>query len=329
MKKICFILCAVFLMCACNSDKSLFQKAKLATSKGQLQQALELYTRLIKQNPKFAPAYVNRGILWEQIPVKDAAEKSKNLDYAQRDYLQSLVLNPNQAEPYNNLGALSLDRQQYGDAIFYFTQALALRPSYFMARMNRAIAYSKLGQLSDALNDFSQAAQQRPNEPLVYLNRGLTYYDREQYEAAIEDYSRVLSLTDNQDARAFLERARAFIKLGYPANAYADLEEAVSIKPTYALAYYYMADLQFRRGEKDAALALLVRAKELANHYAPIYELMGDMLSMEDPVAAVSNYKVALQLDPAHASRYQRKLDLMRTPEGRDRILGSRFFPRS
>ena len=328
MKKLVLIVTLAALAVACGSDKNLFQKAKLATVQGKLPKAMELYSRLIKKNPQFYPAYTNRGLLWEQIPAKDAAEKQKNLEFAKQDYLQSLAINDKQPETYNNLGALSLDERQYGDAIFYFTQALALRPSYFLARMNRAIAYSKMGQFSQALRDFSKAANQRPNDPLVYLNRGLTYFDQGQYESAIEDYSRILSLTDQQDPRAFLERARAFIKLGYPSDAYADLEQAVALKPTYALAYYYMGDLQFRRGEKETALALLVRAKGLANQYAPTYELMGDMLSVEDPVSAVANYKVALSLDPSHAARYQRKLDLMRTPEGRDRILGNRFFPR-
>ncbi len=328
MKKLVLIVTLAALAVACGSDKNLFQKAKLATAQGKLPKAMELYSRLIKKNPQFYPAYTNRGLLWEQLPAKDAAEKQKNLEFARQDYLQSLAINDKQPETYNNLGALSLDERQYGDAIFYFTQALALRPSYFLARMNRAIAYSKMGQFSQALRDFSKAADQRPNDPLVYLNRGLTYFDQGQYESAIEDYSRILSLTDQQDPRAFLERARAFIKLGYPSDAYADLEQAAMLKPTYALAYYYMGDLQFRRGEKETALALLVRAKGLANQYAPTYELMGDMLSVEDPVSAVANYKVALSLDPSHAARYQRKLDLMRTPEGRDRILGNRFFPR-
>ena len=66
----------------------------------------------------------------------------------------------------------------------------------------------------------------------------------------------------------------------YPANAYADLESAVTIKPSYALAYYYMGDLLFRKGETDQALGMLVRSKELASQYVPTYELMGDMLAV-------------------------------------------------
>ena len=55
---------------------------------------------------------------------------------------------------------------------------------------------------------------------------------------------------------------------------------------------------------------------------------MGDMLAVEDPVAATSNYMVARKLDPANARRYEAKIRLMRSEEGRERVLANRFFPR-
>jgi tetratricopeptide (TPR) repeat protein len=327
MKKIAVLLGMALLLGACDSDKRLFQEAKLATSQGKLTQAIQIYGRLIKKNPRHFAAYTNRGILWERVPVKDAKELVKNRSFAEEDYLKSLEINPRQPETYNNLGALYLDSKNYNGAIFNFTQALAFRPNYFMALMNRGIAYSRMGDMISALADFSKAEKISVTEPLLFLNRGLAYYEMGQYESAVSDFSRVLDL-DPDNARAYLERARALIKLQYPADAYSDLETAVALKPSYALAYYYLGDLTFRRGEKEQALAFLVRSKELASKYVPTYELMGDMLAMEDPIAAVANYQVALKLDPAHAKRYERKMELMKTEEGRDRVLGNRFFPR-
>ena len=89
-----------------------------------------------------------------------------------------------------------------------------------------------------------------------------------------------------------------------------------------------MGDLMFRKGENEMALGLLVRSKELANQYAPTYELMGDMLAVQDPVAATSNYMVARKLDPAHANRYDAKIRSMKTDKGRERVHAARFFPR-
>ena len=326
MKRLIVLLVACTLVVACGSDKRLFKQARLATSKGNFTQAISLYSRLLKQDPKHFAAYVNRGILWEQLPVKDAKERLANRLKAEQDYLKAIQLNPNSAEAYNNLGALYLDMNRNMDAVYNLSTALSLEPKYFTARMNRAIAYHRLGRLSNALRDFDKASELRPTDPTLLLNRALSYYELGQYESSVSDLSRLLFFKQD-DARAYLERAKAFIKMGYPANAYADLEEAVTLKPSYALAYYYMGDLLFRKGEKDQALGMLVKSKELASKYVPTYELMGDMLAMEDPVAATANYMVARKLDPANARRYEAKIRLMRSEEGRERVLSNRFFP--
>ena len=224
----------VWLMCiclaACSSDITLFQKAKLAASKGNYAQALSLYTQLIKKNPQHAAALINRGLMWERVPVKTPAEKAKNLQYAEQDYLRSLDVNPNQSEAYNNLGALYLDRNQAAEAVEYLTQAVALNPSYFRALMNRAVAYTKQGRFAQALMDYNQAAQLRPNDPVLLLNRALTYMDMGKYEQADNDLTHAIVMQPNH-ARLYVERARVLTKMGYPADAYDDLTMAISLKP--------------------------------------------------------------------------------------------------
>ena len=327
MKKILGLFAAVLLLAACGTEKKTFKQAQLAASKGNFTQAIQIYSRLIKRNPNHYAALINRGVLWERLPVKDAKERAKNRSYAEADYLRAIEVNPAVAEPYNNLGALYVDTGRNADAAVYLSEAIARSPKYFTALMNRAIAYYRQGRTTAALQDFNSAFKLRDDEPLLFLNRGLAYFDSGMYDAALDDFSYLIHLRPN-DARAYLERARVFSRMGYPANAYADLEEAVSIKPTYALAYYYMGDLLFRKGETDQALGMLVRSKELANHYVPTYELMGDMLALEDPVSATANYMVAKKLDPKNARRYDAKIRLMRTEEGRERVLANRFFPR-
>ena len=327
MKKLTVLLVSVLLFAGCSADKRLFQKAQLAASKGEYEQAISLYSRILKKEPNHSAALVNRGVLWERMPVENVQERAHNRQLAEQDYLAALEINPNLPETYNNLGALYIDMKRNLDAIHVLTQAIELNPRYFTALMNRGIANYHLGRTLAALEDFNKAGNIRKEDPLLLLNRGLVYFDMGQYESAIQDYTRLIALNPD-NARAYLERARALIRLGYPANAYADLEEAVTIKPSYALAYYYMGDLMFRKGEEDYALGLLIQAKELANQYAPTYELMGDMLALKDPVSATANYIVAKKLDPQHASRYEAKIRLMRTEAGRERVLANRFYPR-
>ena len=326
MKKVLGLIVLGCLLAACNGEKRLFQQAQLATSKGRYEQAMQLYSRLIKKDPQNAAAYANRGLLWERLPVKNAKERAKNRAYAEQDYIRSLEINP-LPQTFNNLGGLYIDMGRNMDAINQFSDALDLEPNYFTARINRAIAEYRMGLTEAALSDFNQASFIKQEDASLFLNRGLVYFDLGQYEQAIEDFSHLIAL-EPQNARAYLERARALSKFGYPADAYADLEQAVALKPSYALAYYYMGDLMFRKGEAETALGLLVKSKELASRYAPTYDLMGDMLALEDPIAATANYMTALKLDPANAAKYRRKMQLMRTEKGRESVMTARFFPR-
>ncbi|MBR2081554.1 MAG: tetratricopeptide repeat protein [Elusimicrobiaceae bacterium] len=326
MKKYILVGLAALFVTACGSDTRLFQQAKLATSKGNYQKALSLYNQLIKHNPQHAAALTNRGLLWEMMPAKTQAEKNKNRQFAEADYLRSLDANPNQPETYNNLGALYMEQNRNGDAIQYFSEAIERSPSYFRALVNRATAYSKVGDLTQALQDFATAAQQRPHDPALLFNRALAYFDANKYEQAIDDLSHAIAVQP-QNTRLYIERARVFMKAGYPAEAYDDLTQAIALKPQEALSYYYLGDLMYRNGDKDFALGALVKAKELAPKYVPAYDLMGDMLAAEDPVAATANYLVAVKLDPQNAAKYRRKIEMMKTAEGRYRITTTRFFP--
>ncbi len=314
------------LLVACNSDTRLFQQAKLATSKGNYQQALSLYNRLIKHNPNHAAALTNRALLWERIPTKTEAEKAKNRRFAQADYVRALDINPNQPETYNNLGALYMDMNRNGDAIQFFSEAIARNPNYFRALLNRATAYSKTGDLTQALQDFASAATLRPHDTALLYNRGLAYFDAGKYEQAVDDFSHAIAVQP-QNAKLYVQRARAFARGGYPAEAYEDLSQAITLNPQDGLAYYYLADLMYRNGDQDFALGALVKTKEVAPNYVPAYDLMGDMLATQDPVSATANYMVAIKMDPKNAAKYRRKIELMKTEEGRYRVMTERFFP--
>ncbi len=326
MKKCLLLAISLFMLAACSSkEERLFQQAQLATDKGDLPKAVRLYTTLLKQDPDNIAAHTNRGILFERLPAKTSKERRKNQEFAEQDYLAAVKGSPNVPEAYNNLGALLLDMGRYSEAVYYLQRATNIRPNYFLAWMNLGVAYYQQGKVAEALGSFARAYNIRQDYPNLFLNRGLAYFSMGNYEAALDDYTELLRLK-GPDARALLERGRAFMKLKYYANAMEDFQQAVVLQPSYALAYYYMAELLFLQGETDQALGMLSRTKELASRYVPAYELMGDMLALEDPPSAVANYLVARKLDPANAAKYNYKMRMMSTEAGRKSVVSRRFL---
>lgn len=314
------------MLAACSSETDRrFKQAKLAASKGDFTKAIQLYSGVLKEQPSNAAALAGRGLLYERLPVKDVRDKAKNLNWAERDYVAAIKADPKMAEVYNNLGALYIDKKQYADAIYYLSAVLNFQPDYFMARLNRAIAYHQQGRLSESLGDFARAFALDPHSPLLYLNRGLAFFEAGDYESAASDFSDLIVLKP-QSARAYLERGRALMKMGYMGDAEADFETAAGLKPSYVLPYYYLSEMAFLRGDMDQAMAYIQHAKTLSGKYVPAYELAGDMLALEDPLEATKNYLAARKLDPQNAARYQWKIRMMKTEAGRQRVIKDRFL---
>ena len=326
MKKVLAICAVAFLLAACSSkEAALFGKAEHLTHLGQYEKAIQVYSQIIKQNPDNYAAYAKRGLLFEQLPSKDAAQTQKNRAAAQRDYEKALELNYYQPELYNNLAALYIDQGKYDEALLNLNQALLVRPNYFIAYINRAVAESQQGKLGAALVDFAEAEKLDPRSPLLYLNRGLAQFAAGYYATAAEDYSMMMEL-DPTNARPYLERGRAFVKMGYFQNAMDDFQYAMKLQPDYSLPYYYAAELLFSRGETEQAIASAQHAKLLAPNYAPTYDMLGDMLALESPVEATQHYLAARRLDPARSAYYENKIRMMNSEEGRKQIVANRFL---
>lgn len=326
MRKILCLCAGIALLAACGGkEDSLFSKAQRLADKGQFAKAIQVYSQIIRQNPDNYAAYASRALLYEQLKAKDAEQLKKNKQLAEHDYLRAISLNYQRPEIFNNLAALYIDQNRYGDAILQLNQALVLQPDYFMALMNRGIAKSKLGKLSDALVDFTAADKVRPHTALLFLNRAIAEYEAGYYESALNDFSTVIELEPNSP-RAYLERGRTFIKMGYFQNALDDLQHAMTLKPDYAMPYYYAGELLFSQGKVDEGISYLEQAKAYDPNYAPIYETLGDMLALESPVGATQHYLAARRLDPQNTQRYKTKIRMLTTEDGRKRIVAGHFM---
>ena len=326
MKKVLWTVLAAILLASCSGkEEALFGKAQHLTQQGKFSKAIQIYSQIIKNNPNSSAAYASRGLLFERLKAKDADELKKNKQAAERDYLKAVELNYQQPEILNNLAALYIDLGNYDDAVMYLNRALALRPNYVMALLNRGVAKSQQGKLGEALLDFSEVEELNPQFPLLYLDRGLAQFAAGYYAGSTEDYTTLMEL-EPQNPRPYLERGRAFVKMGYLQNALDDFYRAIELQPNYAMPYYYAAELLFSKGELEQGISYAQQAKMLASNYAPVYDMLGDMLALESPVEATQHYLAARRLDPAHANRYQTKIRMMTTEQGRQWILEHRFL---
>ncbi|CAG2055924.1 unnamed protein product [Timema podura] len=110
-------------------------------------------------------------------------------------------------------------REQYEQAVDYFTRAIRLIHNDHRFFGNRSFCYCQLGHFSKALKDADKAIGIAPQNPKGYYRRGEALHGLKQYKEAEQAFEKVLQL-DNEcdDAQQELENCRVFqlVEMGFP-----------------------------------------------------------------------------------------------------------------
>lgn len=316
MKKyIYLILPVVILLCACSDNESLFKKALNKDHQGQKEEALQIYSQILKNDPNFYSALVNRAMLYDNLGDSKRAEA---------DYKKAYEIYPRSIELLNNIGSFYLKQDKNGLSIYYLTKALALQADYFPALVNRAAAYQKIGNFPAAYKDLKYALELQPDNYVVLLNHAIYQYETGRYSLAAQEFTDLI-YKNVKDPKNYYRRAMAERKLRQYANALEDCSAAMSLQKDYVAAIFCRAEMLYAKGEYEAALADLNNLKAINNKYVAAYDFAGDILSLDDPQNAAQNYRVAAQLDPKNAKKYKSKISALKTNSGRKYIATRRF----
>lgn len=258
---------------------------------GRLDEALTAFREEESRNPKEAIVqswigfvYFNKGkVLDEQAagaPTPAAAQAKRAQAQAQYQeaikYLkQSISLNGNNPDTYNNLGNAYFSRGDTDSAIEAYRQAAALikdRPDrnpglYF----NLGNALVKKGELDQALNAFLEAERQAPDDPEIQNNLGFIYErksrdsDAELLANAVEHYRKA---ADKEPNNAYFQR-----NLGLAARK--------------------------AQGQDELAMRALKKAAQLnARDYAVQVALAEEYQNQKQTEQAITCYKNAVQIRP-------------------------------
>jgi tetratricopeptide (TPR) repeat protein len=170
-------------------EGELLAAAREADRKGNLDEALSLYSRAIDSDglnkDERATALNDRGILYRL---------KGHHDLAIADYSRAIKVKADFSEAYSNRGLAYAKSERYDVAIIDFTRSLELQPGNAMTYLKRGNAYFDKGELDPAIADWSRAIALKPDFMRAYYNR-CDAYDRKGLRGfAIEDCRKVLEL---------------------------------------------------------------------------------------------------------------------------------------
>ena len=259
------------------------------------QKAIAYYTEALEQKPDLLEAYVNRGIIYNDIDKVDEALKNYNI---------AIQLSPNHTEAYYNRGFAYLDKADLDSAIADFTKIIELEPEQAGAYYFRGILYFIKEDFDRGIQDCNKAIQLNPDDADVYNARGIAYGEKADFDNAIRDYTEAIQLKPD-DADVYNARGNAYGEKADFDNAIRDYTEAIQLKPDDADAYNNRGNAYGEKSDFDNAIKDFDKAIQLQPDYVDAYNNRGNTYSEKgDFDNAIKDFDKAIQLQPDYADVY-------------------------
>ncbi|WOK09318.1 tetratricopeptide repeat protein [Imperialibacter roseus] len=180
---------------------------------GRESKAIADYEAALVKNPDNQTALINLFTL-------DAARARKYLKKNENIVTEIMV-----PELLAQMGFDAHNREQYDEAINYYSRALEIVPSDPDWLMNRAICYGKVGLLEKAEDELLRVVSLSGFSEKAYLHLANILFLEEKYEDAISFYNLYLAIDINYGT-AYFNRGIALSKTGETDEACKDLMKA-------------------------------------------------------------------------------------------------------
>ena len=162
-----------------ESAAEFYKKGLNLRYKGDYENAIEFFEKVIEINPDFAGAHSALGLTYNILG---------RYQFAVESYKQAIRLKPDNADAHWGLGCAYDNLGRYQEAIDAFKQAIRLKPDDADAYFDLGYAYGRLGRYQEAIDAFKQAVRLKPDDAYAHYCLGLTYLQLGDKGSALEQY---------------------------------------------------------------------------------------------------------------------------------------------
>lgn len=253
-------------------DESIVYSLRAAAYKrnGNLNEAVNDYSKAIELSPKWSNAYNNRAIVYEAMG---------RYEDAINDYNKAIVLEPKYLIALYNRGDLFEKTGKAENALADYTKAIGLdlgRASDVKTRA-RSLAYKKRAKLNEALGrnvraieDYTSYLDIETDAPDIYFSRGSLYLNMGEFDNAVKDFSRAIDLKPGF-LEAYGNRGTSYMNLNNHSQAIEDFSMVINLAPQSDMAYMSRGIVYMDMGNPDLAEKDFVKASGLGNKEADKY----------------------------------------------------------
>lgn len=330
------------------ADEVLQLNLAIAYSKnGNIEEALQILSDIVKQHPEYAQAHANLGIVYTQqkrfteaarefeTALKlDPADDTVRLSYVKtltallqydraepiiHDYLER---HPHEFEALYFAGLVERGLGNYAEAEKDLRQAVALNPNHAEAHYNLGFVLARLGKPAEARPELEKALQLNPDSSearfqLAAVLRTLGQQNEAHQELNILQQKKAADV--KQDVAAVsASQANQDLQSGDPQKAVALYRASLANDPNNAKTYYDLALALDRLSDYPAEREALEKAQALDGTLAPVHNQLGFLdLQAGHAQDAERQFKTAISLDPQYAEA-QNNLGVLYGQVGKD-----------
>lgn len=272
-------------------------------SLGQANEARTYFARAVSLNPEFVEAHYCLGIVH--------AETGK-LDEAAACFQRAVELRPQFAEAHSDLGAVCERQGKLDEAAACFRRALERMPDLTMVHKNLGIVLEKLGNPDEAVSCFRRALEREPDDAELHIHLGRLLRGQDNLAEAVIAFRRAIELAPGH-ALAHFNLGAALHLQGNEDEAAACLRRAIQLKPDCADAYVELGSLLGEQGRFPEAIDCCRRALELQPDSVAAHGNLGIALHEQGSLdEAIACFQRAAKLDPDNAEvHYNHALTLL------------------
>jgi Flp pilus assembly protein TadD len=134
---------------------------------------------------------------------------------------------------HNTRGFAYEQKADHDRAIWDYSRAIELNPTFSKAFSNRGVAYRQKGEFDQAIRDFNSAIRINPNNAAALDNRGAIWIEKGEFDKARDDLNRSISL-DPRNPKAYSNRGAMYLNLCKYDLAIRDYDHALRLQPGFA-----------------------------------------------------------------------------------------------
>lgn len=247
----------------------------LALIQKDLKKKLELYTFALNLNENFLDAWINRGLVYNEL-----GDFEKSIS----DYNKAIEIDSKCALAFNNRGYTRFKQKDYQGALEDYNKAILLNPKFQMALDNKALLFQTVclkddkdfnekyylslgiadvneGNFPEAISSLDEALTLNPNSEVAYFYKAICFHSLNRTAEAYENYTKAIELNKNM-VDAYFNRGQLLFKTN-PKQALDDFVSAVALDSKFIDAYYSIAAIQKNLGQYKEAIKNLDKIIEL------------------------------------------------------------------